>query len=341
MPASTVAGVIAAPRPAAGRGRPSRLASVILAGLVTAAAVALFADPAAAQPSSAPTTTTTTAPDRAAQAASALLRAQAVGALFADPRAEAASINLVVHHFGALGGSVGVADQPRYDAVGAEMGPATDEPLPGQDPATVVPDPAAHPGPTTTTTAVEGFEMAPDIDDPPPLHRPTFSADPSLYPAGPMRSYRVLPFSPGAYQTGAVRTGGGLTCPIVGPLAFINDWGFPRSGGRTHKGNDLFAPSGTPIVATADGEVTGAGSGGLGGLSVTVTTTGGDRWYNAHLLSLAPGIAKGMAVSAGQVVGYVGNSGNAISTPPHNHIQWHPGGGAPENPYFILRAACG
>ncbi len=130
----------------------------------------------------------------------------------------------------------------------------------------------------------------------------------------------------------------GFICPVQGGASFINDWGFPRSGGRTHKGNDLFAPRGTPVVAVTNGTVR-LKSNSLGG--TTAYLVGAEAtYYYAHLDGYAPGIATGQRVAKGTVLGYVGNSGNAIGGATHLHFQLHPGGGAPVNPYPTLRAAC-
>jgi murein DD-endopeptidase MepM/ murein hydrolase activator NlpD len=114
-------------------------------------------------------------------------------------------------------------------------------------------------------------------------------------------------------------------CPVVGAVGgrdFSNDWGYPRSGGRTHQGNDIFAARGTPIVAIQDGVVvrTSAVDRGLGGLTVTYRTADGSEWYNAHLETITAGIAPGVSVAAGEQIGTVGTSGNARGTPPHNHL---------------------
>ncbi len=130
----------------------------------------------------------------------------------------------------------------------------------------------------------------------------------------------------------------GFICPITSGASFINDWGFPRSGGRTHKGNDLFAPRGTPVVAVTAGTVR-LKSNSLGG--ITAFLVGAEAtYYYAHLDGYAPGIATGQRVAKGTVLGYVGNTGNAIGGATHLHFQLHPGGGAPVNPYPTLRAAC-
>lgn len=114
-------------------------------------------------------------------------------------------------------------------------------------------------------------------------------------------------------------------CPVVGAVAgrdFSNDWGYPRSGGRSHQGNDIFADRGAPIVAIADATIVrlNRSDSGLGGLTITYRTGDGSEWYNAHLDEVEPGMAPGVSVSQGQQVGTVGNTGNARTTPPHNHI---------------------
>ena len=119
----------------------------------------------------------------------------------------------------------------------------------------------------------------------------------------------------------------GVVCPVRGAVAgrdFSNDWGYPRSGGRFHQGNDIFAARGTPVVAVADGTVTRwnppSSPTSLGGITVTYRIGDGSEWYNAHLDSVAEGISPGASVARGQVIGTVGNTGNARTTPPHLHL---------------------
>ena len=128
--------------------------------------------------------------------------------------------------------------------------------------------------------------------------------------------------------------GGAIRCPVAG-ARFMNDWGFPRSGGRFHEGNDLFAPRGTPAVATVAGTVVQT-VGVLGGNQVKLFGDDGVSYYYTHLDRFG---VKGR-VSAGAVIGYVGTSGNAAGGPPHVHFEVHPGGGAAANPYPRLVAAC-
>jgi peptidoglycan LD-endopeptidase LytH len=135
---------------------------------------------------------------------------------------------------------------------------------------------------------------------------------------------------------GGVIHGSGIfkVCPVDDPNSFSNDYGAPRSGGRTHQGNDIFAPYGTPIRATFPGVASNA-SNSLGGLSVYVHGSGGYT-YNAHLSRFG----QMGSVDTGDVIGYVGNTGNARYTPPHNHFEWHPGNGGAVNPYYYLLEAC-
>jgi peptidoglycan hydrolase CwlO-like protein len=134
---------------------------------------------------------------------------------------------------------------------------------------------------------------------------------------------------------GGIIHGSGVfqVCPVDAPNSFTNDFGAPRVG-HTHQGNDIFAPYGTPIRATFPGVASNA-SNSLGGLSVYVHG-GGGYTYNAHLSAFG----KLGSVNTGDIVGYVGNSGNARYTPPHNHFEWHPGGGSAVNPYYYLLDAC-
>ncbi len=132
----------------------------------------------------------------------------------------------------------------------------------------------------------------------------------------------------------------GFICPVQGGASFINDWGFPRSGGRRHKGNDMFAPRGTPLLAVADGTVR-LSSSHLGGIGIWLVADYGVHFYYAHLDGYAAGLASGARVARGQVIGYNGDSGNARGGAPHLHFEIHPGGGAAVNPYPTNAAACG
>ncbi len=144
------------------------------------------------------------------------------------------------------------------------------------------------------------------------------------------------PASPRSPAPAPLATGGSWTCPVQGPLAFSNDWGQPRSGGRRHQGNDILSPRGTPVVANVGGRVKPHSSG-LGGISYYLDGDDGNTYFGTHLDSLSG--ASG-AVEQGQVLGYVGNSGNASGGPTHLHFEVHPGGGGAVNPYPTLRRYC-
>lgn len=130
--------------------------------------------------------------------------------------------------------------------------------------------------------------------------------------------------------------GGGLACPIQGAVSFRDTWGDARSGGRSHKGTDMFSPRGTPNVAVADGTVTFQ-YGGLGGNAAYVTS-GGHTYYYAHLQST---VGSKRTVQRGEIIGYTGSSGNAGNAV-HTHFEIRVGGmgGSQINPYATLRSIC-
>ena len=130
----------------------------------------------------------------------------------------------------------------------------------------------------------------------------------------------------------------GKTCPVGTPNGFIDSWGFPRSGGRTHEGVDMFAPMGTPLYAVAQGTIYRVYTNSLGGLAINLIDDEGNMYYYAHLS--AAYVKDGQNVGTGQVIGAVGDSGNARGTPPHVHLQFHPGNGAPVNPYPLAYSLC-
>jgi murein DD-endopeptidase MepM/ murein hydrolase activator NlpD len=131
----------------------------------------------------------------------------------------------------------------------------------------------------------------------------------------------------------------GFVCPVQGGASFIDSWGFPRSGGRRHKGVDMFNSRNTPLLAVVSGTVRFS-SNSLGGLSTYVYGNDGNKYYYAHLERHPSGIGSGSRVNAGDVVGYLGNSGNARFTSPHLHFEIRPGGGSAVNPYPTVRRAC-
>jgi murein DD-endopeptidase MepM/ murein hydrolase activator NlpD len=123
----------------------------------------------------------------------------------------------------------------------------------------------------------------------------------------------------------------GFLCPVRG--SFTDDYGDPRSGGRSHAGTDIFAGTGTPVVAVKSGSVSFQREG-AGGNAAYLSGSDGNTYYYAHLSSFAGGPR---SVTQGEVIGYVGQTGSA--TAPHLHFEIRTGGGA-VNPYPTLASSC-
>lgn len=114
-----------------------------------------------------------------------------------------------------------------------------------------------------------------------------------------------------------------MRMPVVGIRSFnlSDSWHDPRDGGvRLHKGIDIFAPRGTEIVAVVDGIISYIGDQPKGGHCLWLTTESGASFYYAHLDRWAAGLYEGMEVQSGDLLGYVGNTGNAKYTPSHLHF---------------------
>ena len=139
-----------------------------------------------------------------------------------------------------------------------------------------------------------------------------------------------------AASAAPVRVSGNMTCPVAGAHSFIDSWGFPRSGGRTHEGTDLMAAFGTPIVAVVSGSITYAGYGGSAGNWLILSGDDGNGYWYMHNQQ---NLVSGGHVSVGQQIATVGDTGNAAGTP-HLHFEYHPGGGGPVNPYPLLVQIC-
>lgn len=113
-----------------------------------------------------------------------------------------------------------------------------------------------------------------------------------------------------------------LLAPVEGVRVnqVADTFGAPRAGNRTHDGVDIFAPRGTPVRAAAAGFVYRIDDLSLGGLSVTVVGDGGVRYFYTHFDSVPENLKEGQRVETDTVIGYVGNSGNAATTPTHLHF---------------------
>lgn len=132
-----------------------------------------------------------------------------------------------------------------------------------------------------------------------------------------------------AGQQLVIPSGQSWVCPVTGST-FFNDWGFPRGANRYHEGNDLFAPHGTPVHAPVSGMIEQK-VGSIGGNQFNLRGDDGVVYIGSHLSKFG----KSGRVKAGDVVGYVGNTGNAQGTRPHLHFGMYIDG-VVVNPYPTL-----
>jgi murein DD-endopeptidase MepM/ murein hydrolase activator NlpD len=123
-------------------------------------------------------------------------------------------------------------------------------------------------------------------------------------------------------------TAGGYVFPVYGPSSFTDTFGGPRSdvSGGWHHGDDIFAPLGAPVLAVAYGTVFSVGWNKIGGNRLWVRDGQGNLFYYAHLSAFTPLAINGNKVNAGDVLGFVGNTGDAQGTPTHLHFEIHPVG---------------
>ncbi|HVF20073.1 MAG TPA: peptidoglycan DD-metalloendopeptidase family protein [Mycobacteriales bacterium] len=138
---------------------------------------------------------------------------------------------------------------------------------------------------------------------------------------------------------GSLRMSGNYACLVGSNHAFRDTWGAPRSGGRRHKGVDVFAPMGSPSYAVTDGVISNIHAGGNGGKMLYLRGDDGNEYFYSHMSSYAS--KEGDRVRAGEIIAYVGDTGNARGGSPHVHFEVHPGGGAPINPTPFTHRVCG
>jgi murein DD-endopeptidase MepM/ murein hydrolase activator NlpD len=133
----------------------------------------------------------------------------------------------------------------------------------------------------------------------------------------------------------------GFVFPVGDPHSFGDSFGAPRMMGsqfeHAHQGTDIMAPFDTPLLACERGIVTEMGTDVLGGTKLWIKGESGTYYYYAHLKAFAEGMRDGDVVEAGDVVGVVGDTGNAKGGAPHLHFEIHPDGGPAVNPYPLLK----
>lgn len=182
-------------------------------------------------------------------------------------------------------------------------------------------------GPVSSTATDDDVLDDDDIDSAAPLNQSTGGT------GGGLTGITGAGARPGALAGDLA--GPGWVCPVQGTNSFFDTWGQPRSGGRSHQGVDMISPRGTPLVAVVDGFASSKVNT-LGGNTVVLMGADGNRYYYAHLDRWE---TLGQ-VTAGTIIGYVGDTGNAKYSTPHLHFEIRPGGGAAVNPYATVRNRC-
>lgn len=121
-------------------------------------------------------------------------------------------------------------------------------------------------------------------------------------------------------------TAGGYVFPVYASSSFVDTFGAFRGdvSGGWHHGDDIFAPLGTPLLACASGTVFSVGWNHIGGNRLWLRDSQGNEFYYAHLSAFSPLARNGAQVKAGDVLGFVGNTGDAEGTPYHLHFEVHP-----------------
>ena len=190
---------------------------------------------------------------------------------------------------------------------------------------------AAPPAPKPTTTAVTTTTPAAARPSPPTQARqvsqPKRTVRRTAHRA-PKAAVRKPKRPSGAPLTVTPRLGRQtFVFPVAGQSSFVDTYGAFRSDvpGGWHHGDDIFAALGTPVVAVATGTLNRVGWERIGGWRLWVRDRSGDEFYYAHLSGYAPLALHSVHVKAGEIIGFVGNSGDAYPlTPPHLHFEVHP-----------------
>jgi murein DD-endopeptidase MepM/ murein hydrolase activator NlpD len=186
----------------------------------------------------------------------------------------------------------------------------------------------------TTTTDTTSTETSPtttaDPDDlvpsrrgstsvaPPPDPKPATKPKPATLPAIP------APTDLAPQLVTPALGGGPYVFPVYGPVQFSDTFGAARADVSWHHGDDIFAPLGSPILAVADGTLFSVGWNRIGGNRIWLRDREGNYFYYAHLAAFTTLAVDGAKVRAGDVIGFVGNTGDAAGTPYHLHFEIHP-----------------
>jgi murein DD-endopeptidase MepM/ murein hydrolase activator NlpD len=139
-----------------------------------------------------------------------------------------------------------------------------------------------------------------------------------------LRPHRGAPAKTGPLKLQPKLTAGHYVFPVYGPSSYIDSFGAARSDVTYHHGDDIFGQLGQPLVACADGTIFSVGWNKIGGNRLWILDSQGNQFYYAHLSAFSTAAVNGAHVKAGQVVGFLGNTGDAEGTPYHLHFEVHP-----------------
>jgi murein DD-endopeptidase MepM/ murein hydrolase activator NlpD len=264
------------------------------------------------------------------------------------------------------------ADPPAEPAA-----PQSEPPAPQPDPEPQ-PAPAPEPEPTSPPTTAPQEDPAPEPTAPPttqpdptpaagsepePAHRPPVDVPAPVTPA-PSSQPSTSTAPDASDEDGAPADVAGIdgitrdiSFPVLGPVRYSNDFGACRDGcARHHQGNDMIGVRMQPLLAAVDGTITEIRYESHGDTAAAIKITGADGWYYGyyhvnndtpgtddgqatHQWQVPPGLTVGSPVRAGQVIGYMGDSGNAEFSVPHLHFEIRMADHTPVNPYHSLVAA--
>ena len=190
---------------------------------------------------------------------------------------------------------------------------------------------ADHGGLPAGSVVSVGFAEAAVAAPPPPPKKPRTTPTTTEPTPGPApgaqngsKKNKKAPTLPLPNIPDAKLTPGGYVFPVFGAVSFTESFGAVRADTGWHHGEDIFAPLGAPLLAVADGTVFSVGWNDVGGNRLWLRDGRGNEFYYAHLSAFSPLARNGNQVRAGDVLGFVGNTGDAEGTPPHLHFEIHP-----------------
>ena len=207
----------------------------------------------------------------------------------------------------------------------------TESPGPSPSP-TASPSPTSSPSPSPSPTRSPTPPPGPPTPGPPGFPPSPPASDVPFSLGGTHSTARLMSVLAQLSSDGIPRLDDILAVvgpfPVAGLAWWQNDWHAHRCCPypHLHQGLDIFAPRGTPVVAAADGQVTQKVDGPISGLAVEISDAGNTQYFYAHLSAFASGIEVGDRVDVGQILGYVGNTGNAAETSTHLHFEIQPNG---------------